>query len=177
MDYSSAKILINKSVGKIIDNIINNNFKDIEKIDDNIRLIINLEIVLFEIKNNLIIIIDFLSDRFKIIDRDEIMRIFLTHLFSEETKKCVLKIDKFLPVTYFNQSINTSDLTKNAHTYLTEKIIDCIFNSYIIDNLINLTDNNTICSIKFICKNWKIIIVSILTLIIILILVIKRNIN
>lgn len=69
MDYFSAKILINKSVGNIINNIINDKFKDIEKIDEDIRLIIDLEIVLAEIKNNLITIIDFLIDRFKITNR------------------------------------------------------------------------------------------------------------
>lgn len=181
MDYSSAKILINKSVGNIIKNIINDKFKDIEKINDDIRLIIDLEIVLAEIKNNLITIIDFLIDRFKIIDRDELMKTIIIHLFSEQTKNCVLKISKFLPVTYFSQSKNASDLIKIAHRYLTEKILECIFNPYMIDSLIDLADNNQNQTIKFVSKNWKIIIGSVVTLIIMLIFIasnrhiIKRN--
>lgn len=175
MDYPNAKILINKSVGNIVNNIVSDKFKDIEKIDDDIRLIIDLEIVLAEIKNNLITIIDFLIDRFKIIDRDELMKIFIIHLFSEQTKNCVLKISKFLPTTYFSESKNADDLIKIAHKYLTDKIIDCIFNPYMIDTLIDLNDTNTNQSIKFFSKNWKIIMASMLTLIIILIFIIKRN--
>jgi hypothetical protein len=168
MDYSNAKILINKSVGNLIRNIINTNFKDIEKIDGDIRLIIDLEIILFEIKNNLITIIDFLIDKFKIIDRDELMRIFIIHLFSEQTKKCVLKISKFVPIAYFSESKNANDLIKIAHNYLTEKIIDCIFNPYMIDSLIDLSNNNSE-QFRFIIKNWKIIIAIILTIFILII--------
>lgn len=175
MDYPNAKILINKSIGNIVNNIVSDKFKDIEKIDNDIRLIIDLEIVLAEIKNNLITIIDFLIDRFKITDRDELMKIFIIHLFSEQTKNCVLKISKFLPTTYFSESKNADDLIKIAHKYLTDKIIDCIFNPYTIDTLIDLNDTNTNQSIKFFSKSWKIIMASVLTLIIILIFIIKRN--
>ncbi len=175
MDYSNAKNLINQSVGNFINNIISNKFKDIEKINDDIRLIIDLEIVLVEIKNNLIIIIDLLIDRFKIIDRDELMKLFILHLFSDQTKSCVLKISKFLPITYFSESKNAKDLLRISYNYLTEKIIDCIFNSYMINALIDLSDNNTNQIIKFISRNWQIIMASTITLIVLLIFIIKRN--
>ncbi len=120
-------------------------------------------------------IIDFLIDRFKIIDRDELMKTFIIHLFSDQTKNCVLKISKILPTTYFSQSKDANALVKIARNYLTEKIIDCIFNPSIIDTLIDLSDNNSNQVIKFFLKNWKITIGSLLTLIIMLIFIIKNK--
>jgi hypothetical protein len=174
MDYNEARILLNKSIGNIIYNIVKSKFKDIEKIDNDIRVIIDLEIVFGEIKNNIITIIDYIIDRFKIVDRDELMRIFIMHLFNDETKNCVLKISKFIPNTFFTKATNSEELLKLVYGYFTEKIIDCIFTPYIIDTLIELSDTNSSYIFKFIKKNWKIIFISSLTLIIIMIIGIKR---
>jgi hypothetical protein len=169
MEYDIAKTLIETSVGNIINKIVNSNFTDIEKINGEVRLIIDMEIVLSEIKNNTMTIIDFIIDRFKIIDRDELIKTFITHLFSVQTKNCILQISKFLPGSYFKDSKNPNDLLKIAHKYLAQKIIDCIFNPYMIDTLIELSDASSNQFLKFMIKNWKTLLASVLTLIIILI--------
>ena len=112
MDYTNAKLLIDKSARNIINNIVKSKFKDIEKIDNDIRVIIDLDIVLSEIKNNIITIIDYIIDRFKIIDRDELMRLFISQLFNNDTRHCVLTISKFLPSSYFTKATNSENLLK-----------------------------------------------------------------
>lgn len=175
MDYTNAKLLINKSVRNIIYNIVKSKFKDIERIDNDIRIVIDLDIIFSEIKNNIITIIDFIIDRFKIIDRDELMRIFIIHLFSEDTKNCVFKISKFLPKSYFDNASNADDLLNLVYSYLSDQIIECIFTPYIIDSLIYLSDTNSNFFFKFMKRNWKIIFGSMLTLIIMLIIAKKRQ--
>jgi hypothetical protein len=65
MDDKTAKQLLFKSTNHIFKKIVIKNFKSFEIIENEVRIIIDLNIIYYQIKNSFGKIIDYVSDRFK----------------------------------------------------------------------------------------------------------------
>ena len=92
------KQLLHKSTNHVLRKILLKNFKGYEIIEKETRIIIDLNIIYFEIKNSLSKIIDYIADRFKIIDKDALTKNFVIHIYSSGVRECILKINKILSV-------------------------------------------------------------------------------
>jgi hypothetical protein len=124
-----------EATDKILTLIINKHFRKIEKLKNEFRFVIDLEIVYSEIKNEFLTIIDFLADRFRIIDRRILERELVIRLYSDNVRKCLLSINKILPSTFFK----TKYIENEFREYLKLKINECIFNSFIVFLINNLS--------------------------------------
>lgn len=167
--------LINKSINPILKKIVIKNFKSYEPIENEIRILIDLNIVYIEIKNSLEKIIDHIVDRFKIIDKDTLTKNLIIHIYSSKVRECILKINKIL----LNENINKVKLELNKSKieseleskndyfvkYLTDEIIKCIFTDDIINDIINLSEDSEFNLINILKSNWKKVIIVLLILI------------
>ena len=117
--------LIDESVGSIIKDILLKQYKSYEKINNNeTRIIIDLYIVYIDIKNNLNLIIDRLVDKFKIINRDSMFKLLVNHIYDDETRKQILKINKLI----INKNLKSVEEYKKANVdYLYNEIFQIIF--------------------------------------------------
>ena len=94
MDHKTAKQLLHKSVNHILKKIILKNYKGYETIDKEKRILIDLSNVYREIKNYLDQIIDNIADRFRIINKDVLLKKLVINIYSKNVKECILKINK-----------------------------------------------------------------------------------
>ena len=160
MNLDTGKALIKQSVTTIIIDIVNKYLTATEIIATDTRIIIDLSIVYSEIKNKIGIIIDILADRFRLSGKDELIKLLINHILSNNVSDCILKINKIIPNTNI----------KKPNEYLTDSIIDCIFTNDIIQSLINLGENKnniTQTALDYIKQYWQIILIIIIALIII----------
>jgi hypothetical protein len=159
MNLDTTKVLIKQSVTNIIIDIVNKYLTATEQIATDTRLIIDLSIVYSEIKNKIGVIIDILADRFRLSAKDELMKLLINNILSNDVSNCILKINKIMPNTNI----------KKPNEYLTDSIIDCIFTDTLIQSIINLSSNkNNITQqvLYYIKLYWQIILIVLIVLII-----------
>ena len=159
MNLDTTKVLIKQSVTTIIIDIVNKYLTATEQIATDTRLIIDLSIVYSEIKNKIGVIIDILADRFRLSAKDELMKLLINNILSDDVSNCILKINKIMPNTNI----------KKPNEYLTDSIIDCIFTDTLIQSIINLSSNkNNITQqvLNYIKLYWQIILIVLIVLII-----------
>lgn len=159
MNLDTTKVLIKQSVTNIIIDIVNKYLTATEQIATDTRLIIDLSIVYSEIKNKIGVIIDILADRFRLSAKDELMKLLINNILSDDVSNCILKINKIMPNTNI----------KKPNEYLTDSIIDCIFTDTLIQSIINLSSNkNNITQqvLNYIKLYWQIILIVLIVLII-----------
>ena len=171
MDDKTAKQLLFKSTNHIFKKIVIKNFKSFEIIENEVRIIIDLNIIYYQIKNSFGKIIDYVSDRFKIIDKDELTKILILHIYSSRVKECILKINKIL-----SSESNIKEESKSNEfyvKYITDEIMKCIFTDDIIREIIDLSEATEFNLINTLKTNWKKIIIVVLVLI--LISIIKKG--
>jgi hypothetical protein len=191
MDQIKAKQLLYKSTNHVLKKIVLKNFKSYEIIENETRLIIDLNIIYFELKNSLGKIIDNIADRFKIIDKDALTKNLVIHIYSSNIRECILKINKILSnettakeETEVKQQVvkeefvvkeesNEKEIKNYYVKYLTGEILKCIFTNDIINDIIYLSEATELNIISFIKKNWKIILIVLVVLI--LIVLIKKG--
>ncbi len=161
MDDKTAKQLLTKSTNHILKKIVIKNLKSSEIIENEIRIIIDLNIIYYEIKNSLGKIIDYIADRFKIIDKDTLTKNLVIHIYSSKVRECILKINKILP----NENKVKSESNDNYVKYLTDEIIKCIFTDDIVTNIIDLSEATEFNIINILKSNWKKVIIVLLVLI------------
>jgi hypothetical protein len=158
--------LIDESVGSIIKDILLKQYKSYEKINNNeTRIIIDLYIVYIDIKNNLNLIIDRLVDKFKIINRDSMFKLLVNHIYDDETRKQILKINKLI----INKNLKSVEEYKKANVdYLYNEIFQIIFSDQVIDYLKYSSDSWLIYVYytKTLFRNWKIILVFVIVLLV-----------
>jgi hypothetical protein len=185
MDRKIAKQLIHKSTNHVLKKIVLKNFKSYEIIENETRLIIDLNIIYFELKNSLGKIIDNIADRFKIIDKDTLTKNLVIHIYSSNIRECILKINKILSNEttakeevvkeefVVKEESNEKEIKNYYVKYLTGEILKCIFTNDIINDIIYLSEATELNIISFIKKNWKIILIVLVVLI--LIVLIKKG--
>ena len=159
MNLDTAKVLIKQSITPIITDIVNKYLTATEQIATETRLIIDLSIVYSEIKNKIGLIIDILADRFRLSAKDELIKLLINNILSNDVSECILKINKIIP--------NTNSIKPNE--YLTNSIIDCIMTDNIIQSIVNLSTNkNNITQqvLYYIKLYWQIILIVLFVLII-----------
>lgn len=158
--------LIDESVGSLIKDILFKQYGSYEKINNSeTRIIIDLYIVYIDIKNNLNLIIDRLVDKFKIVNRDSMFKLLVNHIYDDETKEQILKINKLV----FNKNFKLAEEYKKAHVnYLYNEIIQIIFSNQIIDFIKYSSDSLLIYVyyIKNLLRNWKLVLVFVIVLVI-----------
>ena len=156
--------LIDESLGTLLKDIIGKHYNSYEKINNNeIRIIIDLRIVYIEIKNNLNLIIDRLVDKFKIVNRDAMFKLFVNHIYDDDTKENIMKINKIVS----NQNLKTPEQFKKAHVdYLYGEFFITIFNDQIVDFIKFYSDPLLIYVYysKNLIRNWKLILFVIFVL-------------
>lgn len=185
MDQIKAKQLLYKSTNHVLKKIVLKNFKSYEIIENETRLIIDLNIIYFELKNSLGKIIDNIADRFKIIDKDALTKNLVIHIYSSNVRECILKINKILSNEttvkeevikeefVIKEESNEKEIKNYYVKYLTGEILKCIFTNDIINDIIYLSEATELNIISFIKKNWKIILIVLVVLI--LIVLIKKG--
>ncbi len=156
--------LIDESVGSLIKDILFKQYGSYEKINNSeTRIIIDLYIVYIDIKNNLNLIIDRLVDKFKIINRDSMFKLLVNHIYDDETKEQILKINKLV----INKNFKLAEEYKKAHVdYLYKEVCQIIFSNQIIDFIKYSSDSLLIYVYytKNLFRNWKIILVFVIIL-------------
>jgi hypothetical protein len=168
MDDQTVKSLIYKSAYPPFKKIISKNL-NLEQIENEIRLIIDLHIVYREIIKSLDSIIDYLVDRFKILDKDTLTKNLIIHIFSKEVRECILKINKIIP----NENLEELESEeKNIYLikYLIDELIKCIFTNDIVSMLLDLSENKTNNLINILSANWKIIVILFALMLILLLI-------
>jgi hypothetical protein len=169
MDDKTIKSLINKSAYQPFKKIILKNLKNSEQIENEIRLIIDLNIVYYEIKISLESIIDYLVDRFKILDKDTLTLKLILHIYSKEVRECILKINKIIPNENLEE-LESEEKNKYIIKYLIDELIKCIFTNDIISMLLDLSENKTNSLINILSVNWKIIVILFALMLILLLI-------
>ena len=113
--------LIDESVGVLLKDIVSKHYSSFEKINNNeTRIIIDTYIIYIDIKNNLNLIIDRLVDKFKIINRDAMFTLMVNHIYNDETKGNIMKINKIIQ----SSNLKSNEQYKNLHIkYLYEDIL------------------------------------------------------
>ncbi len=172
MDEKTVKSLIYKSAHPPLKKIVSKNLKNSEQIENETRIIIDLNIVYSEIKNSIESIVDYLVDRFKILDKDKLTKNLVIHIYSDSVKECILKINKIVSDSDFK---DVADDEKNKYlvNYLVDQLIICIFNEDVRSILIDLSENKSNNFINLLVSNWKILLT--LFLIMIMILFIRKS--
>ena len=122
--------LIDDSVGILLKDILSKHYVSYEEINNNdTRIIIDTYIIYIEIKNNLNLIIDRLVDKFKITNKDNMFKLMVNHIYDNETKEDIMKINKIIPSSNLQSNVDY----KNAYIiYLYEQIFQIIFSDEII---------------------------------------------
>ena len=148
MDDKTVKSLIYKSAYPSLKKIVSNNIKTFEQIKNETQIgnepqignetqiIIDLNIVYSEIKNSMESIVNYLVDRFKILDKDTLIKNLVVHIYNIDVKECILKINKIIP----------------------DELIKCIFTIDIINMILESSknkSNNFIDFINILLTNWK----------------------
>lgn len=167
MDNKQIYKLIEESVGGIIKEIISKHYNSYEKINlTETRIIIDMYIIYIELKNNLNLIIDRLVDKFKITNKDSLFKLLVNYIYDEDTKTNIMSINKIVE----NSNGKTDIEIKNEHIkYLYEELVPVIFNEQVID-FINYYSNPILIYVYYIknfFRNWKILLVLIIFIIII----------
>lgn len=166
--------LIDESVGVLLKDIVSKHYSSFEKINNNeTRIIIDTYIIYIDIKNNLNLIIDRLVDKFKIINRDAMFTLMVNHIYNDETKGNIMKINKIIQ----SSNLKSNEQYKNLHIkYLYEEIFQIIFSDQIIDFIKFYSDPLLIYVyyVKNILRNWKLIL-FIIFLIVVFYFSIKKN--
>ena len=173
MNTNETFKLIDESVGTLLKEIITKNYVSNEKINNGeTRIIIDLYIIYIEIKNNLNLLIDRLVDKFKILNKDSMFKLLVNHIYDEETKEAVIKINKIRQISNLKlpAQIKDSDIR-----YLYGELLLVIFPSQIIDFIKYHSDPILIYVyyVKNFFRNWKLILVFIFLLVIIFLIVRK----
>lgn len=165
--------LIDDSVGILLKDILSKHYVSYEEINNNdTRIIIDTYIIYIEIKNNLNLIIDRLVDKFKITNKDNMFKLMVNHIYDNETKEDIMKINKIIPSSNLQSNVDY----KNAYIiYLYEQIFQIIFSDEIIDFIKYYSDPLLIYVyyLKTFLRNWKLILI-IIFLILILYFSIKK---
>ena len=150
--------LIDEGLGTLVKDILLKHYDSYEKINNTeSRIIIDLYIVYIEIKNNLNLINDRLVDKFKIINKDNMFKLLVNHIYDDETRENIMRINKIIP----NQNFKSIDQYKKAHiNYLYEAIAKIMFSEQIIDFIKYHSDSLLIYVyyMKNLFRNWKIIL-------------------
>lgn len=163
MDDKTVKSLIYKSAYPSLKKIVSNNIKTFEQIKNEtqigneIQIIIDLNIVYSEIKNSMESIVNYLVDRFKILDKDTLIKNLVVHIYNIDVKECILKINKIIPNETLNE-LNSEEKNKYLIKYLVDELIKCIFTIDIINMILELSknkSNNFIDFINILLTNWK----------------------
>lgn len=176
MDHKTAKQLLHKSVNHIFKKIILKNYKGFETIDKEKRILIDLNNIYREIKNNLDSIIDNIADRFIIIKKDILLKKLVLNIYSDNIKKCILKINKIITKaeikaeTKAETKVETKVETKaetdnNNMKYLINQIFECIFTNEIIYEINELSEIKKFNLFEYIVNNWKIFLIILLVII------------
>ena len=150
--------LIDESVGILLKDILSKHYISYEQINNSeTRIIIDTYIIYIEIKNNLNLIIDRLVDKFKIVNRDSIFKLMVNHIYNDETKESIIKINKIIQNSY----LKSNEQYKNLHIkYMYDEIFQIIFSDQIIDFIKYYSDPLLIYVyyIKSFLRNWKLIL-------------------
>ena len=150
--------LIDESVGVLIKDILLKHYISYEKINSNeTRIIIDTYIIYIDLKNNLNLIIDRLVDKFKITNRDNMFKLMVNHIYNEETKENIMKVNKIIQ----SSNIKSNEQQKILHIkYLYEEIFPVIFSDQIIDFIKYYSDPVLIYVYygKNFLRNWKLIL-------------------
>jgi hypothetical protein len=158
--------LIDESLGTLLKDILYKQYNSYEKINNNeIRIIIDLYIVYIDIKNNLNLIIDRLVDKFKIVNRDSMFKLLVNHIYDDDTKEQILKINKLIN----NKNLKSAEEYKKAHVeYLYNEIFQIIFSNQIIDFIKYSSDSLLIYVYyaKNLFRNWIIILIFVIVLLV-----------
>lgn len=169
MDDKTVKSLIYKSAYPSLKKIVSNNIKTFEQIKNETQIgnepqignetqiIIDLNIVYSEIKNSMESIVNYLVDRFKILDKDTLIKNLVVHIYNIDVKECILKINKIIPNETLNE-LNSEEKNKYLIKYLVDELIKCIFTIDIINMILELSknkSNNFIDFINILLTNWK----------------------
>jgi hypothetical protein len=150
--------LIDESIGVLIKDILSKHYSSYEKINNNeTRIIIDTYIIYIDLKNNLNLLIDRLVDKFKITNRDNMFKLMVNHIYNEDTKEDIMRINKIIP----SQNLKSNEQYKTLHIkYLYEEIFPVIFSDQIVDFIKYYSDPLLIYFyyIKTFLRNWKLII-------------------
>ena len=102
-------------------------------------------------------IIDRLVDKFKITNRDSLFKLMVNHIYNDETKENIMKVNKI-----FNSlNLQTNEQYKDLHIkYMYDEIFQIIFFDQCIDFLKFYSDPLLIYVyyIKIFLRNWKLIL-------------------
>ncbi len=158
MDDKTVKSLIYKSAYPPLKKIVSKNIKNYEQIENEIRIIIDLNIVYSEIKNYIETIIDYLVDRFKILDKDTLTKNLVIHIYNTEIKECILKINKILPNEILNE-VEAEEKNKYLIKYIVDELIKCIFTEDIISMILELSENKSNNFVNILITNWKTLVI------------------
>ena len=174
MDDKTVKLLIYKSAYPPLKKIVSKNIKNSEQIENETRIIIDLNIVYYEIRNSIELILDYLVDRFKILDKDTLTKNIIIHIYNYKVKACILKINKILPSENLSEIDSDPDeKTKYLINYLVDELIKCIFTSDIVNMISELAEDKSDNLINTLVTNWKIIVI--LFILILISLLIRKS--
>jgi hypothetical protein len=133
MDDNLINNQIDVTVGNYIKDIITKHYNSYEKLaNGDVRILLNLEIVYLDIKNNLPIIIDRLADKFKIADKDAMFKLFINNIYSADVKEAFLETNKIIPGNLIKIESVEKIKTQNI-IYVYEQIFSILFSQQIID--------------------------------------------
>jgi len=164
MDHKTAKQLLHKSVNHIFKKIILKNYKGFETIDKEKRILIDLNNIYREIKNNLDSIIDNIADRFIIIKKDILLKKLVLNIYSDNVRKCILKINKIITKAEIKAETK-AETDNNNMKYLINQIFECIFTNEIIYEINELSEIKKFNLFEYIVNNWKIFLIILLVII------------
>jgi hypothetical protein len=150
--------LIDESVGVLLKDILSKHYNSFEKINNNeTRIIIDTYIIYIDIKNNLNLIIDRLVDKFKITNRDNIFKLMVNHMYNDETKENIMRVNKIIK----SSNLKLNEQYKNLHiNHVYEEIFKIIFSDQIIDFIKYYSDPLLIYVyyLKNCLRNWKLML-------------------
>ena len=164
MDDKTVKLLIYKSAFPPLKYIVSKNIKNSEQLDNETRIIIDLNIVYYEIRNSIELILDYLVDRFKILDKDTLTKNIIIHIYNYKVKECILKINKIIPTENLSKieselDSNPDEKNKYLIKYLVDELIKCIFTPDIINMILELAEDKSNNLFNILEINWKIIVI------------------
>lgn len=155
MDTEITYKLIDESIGLLLKDIIVKHYDSFEKINSTeTRIIIDLNIIYIEVKNNLNLMIDRLVAKFKITEKDIMFKLLVNHIYDIDTRNKIMSVNKIILNSKMVQ-------TKDSHVkYLYEEILPILFNGEIIDFVKYYSDPILIYVyyLKNFFRNWKLIL-------------------
>ncbi len=155
MDTEITYKLIDESIGLLLKDIIGKHYDSFEKINlTESRIIIDLNIIYIEVKNNLNLMIDRLVAKFKITEKDIMFKLLVNHIYDTDTKNKIISVNKIVENSKMAQ-------TKDSHVkYLYGELLPILFNGEIIDFVKYYSDPILIYVyyLKNFFRNWKLIL-------------------